>query len=115
MPRFITTWLITAVSLLITTYIIPGFKVESVAAAVIAAVVIGLVSAIVRPVLFLLTLPITILTLGLFSFVVNALTIWVASAFSPGFEIEGFLPALLGSLVLSVVSGFLNGLFGKDD
>jgi putative membrane protein len=115
MPRFITTWLITAVSLLITTYIIPGFKVESVAAAVIAAVVIGLVSAIVRPVLFLLTLPITILTLGLFSFVVNALTIWVASAFSPGFEIEGFLPALLGSLVLSVVSGFLNGLFGKED
>lgn len=115
MPRFITTWLITAISLLITAYFIPGFQIDGIVSAIIAAAIIGLVNAIVRPVLFLLTLPITILTLGLFSFVVNALTLWFASAFSPGFEINGFIPALIGSLVLSVVSGLLNWMFGTDD
>jgi putative membrane protein len=114
MPRFIITWLITALSLLITAYFIPGFHVRSFMAAIIAAAVIGLVNAIVRPVLSLLTLPITILTLGLFAFVVNALTLWFASAFSPGFEINGFIPALLGSLVLSLVSGLLNWILGTD-
>ena len=114
MPRFIITWLITALSLLITAYFIPGFHVRSIVAAIVAAAVIGLVNAIVRPVLSLLTLPITILTLGLFSFVVNALTLWFASAFSPGFEINGFIPALLGSLVLSLVSGLLNWILGTD-
>jgi putative membrane protein len=114
MPRFITTWLITALSLLITAYFIPGFHVRNIVAAIIAAAVIGLVNAIIRPVLSLLTLPITILTLGLFSFVVNALTLWFASAFSPGFEINGFIPALLGSLVLSLVSGLLNWILGTD-
>jgi putative membrane protein len=114
MPRFIITWLITALSLLITAYFIPGFHVRSIMAAIIAAAVIGLVNAIVRPVLSLLTLPITILTLGLFAFVVNALTLWFASAFSPGFEINGFIPALLGSLVLSLVSGLLNWILGVD-
>jgi putative membrane protein len=114
MPRFITTWLITALSLLITAYFIPGFHVRSIVAAIIAAAVIGLVNAIIRPVLSLLALPITILTLGLFSFVVNALTLWFASAFSPGFEINGFIPALLGSLVLSLVSGLLNWVLGTD-
>jgi putative membrane protein len=114
MPRFIITWLITAISLLITAYFIPGFHVQSIVAAIIAAAIIGLVNAIIRPVLSLLTLPITILTLGLFSFVVNALTLWFASAFSPGFDIDGFIPALLGSLVLSLVSGLLNWILGID-
>jgi putative membrane protein len=81
---------------------------------IIAAAVIGLVNAIIRPVLSLLTLPITLLTLGLFSFVLNALILWLASAFSPGFEINGFIPALIGSLVLSVVSGLLNWILGID-
>jgi putative membrane protein len=114
MPRFITTWLITAISLLITAYFIPGFHIRNIVAAIIAAAVIGLVNAIVRPVLSLLTLPITLLTLGLFSFVLNALTLWLASAFSPGFEINGFIPALIGSLVLSIVSGMLNWILGID-
>jgi putative membrane protein len=114
MPRFITTWLITAVSLLITAYFIPGFHIRNIVAAIIAAAVIGLVNAIVRPVLSFLTLPITLLTLGLFSFVLNALILWLASAFSPGFEINGFIPALIGSLVLSVVSGLLNWILGID-
>jgi putative membrane protein len=113
MPHFLITWLITAVSLLITAYFIPGFHLDGFVAAAIAAVVVGLANAIVRPVLFLLTLPITLLSLGLFSFVLNALVIWLASAFSPGFHIDGFITALIGSLVLSVVSGILNFFFGN--
>jgi putative membrane protein len=112
MPRFITTWLITTISLLVTAYFVPGFHLQNIAAAIIAAAVLGLVNAIVRPVLFLLTLPITVLTLGLFSFVVNALTLWLASAFSSGFSIDGFLPALIGSLVMSLVSALLHAVFG---
>jgi putative membrane protein len=118
MPHFLLTWLITAVSLLITAYVISslnisGFQIESIGAAAIAAVAIGLVNAIVRPILFLLTLPVTILTLGLFSFVLNALTLWIASGITPGFKIDGFLPALIGSLVLSVISGLLNMVFDR--
>jgi putative membrane protein len=112
MPHFLITWLITAVSLLITAYFIPGFRVDGFVAAAIAAVVIGLANAIVRPILFILTLPITLLSLGLFSFVLNALMIWLASAFSPGFHIDGFITALIGSLVLSVVSGILHFFLG---
>jgi putative membrane protein len=115
MPQSLITWLITAVSLLITAHFIPGFELRGIAAAAIAAVVIGLVNAIVRPILFWLTLPITILTLGLFTFVLNALTIWIASGLTPGFRIEGFVPALIGSLVLSVISGLLNALFDRPE
>jgi putative membrane protein len=113
MPHFLVTWLITAVSLLITAHFIPWFTIKSIGAAAIAAVVIGLVNATVRPVLFWLTLPVTILTLGLFSFVLNALTLWLASSITPGFSIEGFLPALIGSLVLSVISGLLHTIFDR--
>lgn len=113
MPQFLITWLITAVSLLITAHFIPGFELRGVEAAAIAAVIVGLVNAIVRPILFWLTLPITIVTLGLFTFVLNAITIWIASGLTPGFRIDGFIPALIGSLVLSVVSGLLNAIFDR--
>ncbi len=113
MPRFITTWLITTLSLLITAYFVPGFHLQNLVAAIVAAAILGLVNAIIRPILFLLTLPITVVTLGLFSFVINAFTLWIASAFSSGFSIDGFLPALVGSLVMSLVSALLHGLFGR--
>ena len=112
MVRFITTWLITAISLLVTAYFVPGFHLNNLVAAIVAAAILGLVNAVVRPVLFMLTLPITVLTLGLFSFVINAFTLWIASAFSSGFAIDGFLPALVGSLVMSLISALLHGLFG---
>lgn len=115
MPQFLITWLITAVSLLITAHFIPGFELRGVEAAAIAAVIVGLVNAIVRPILFWLTLPITILTLGLFTFVLNAITIWIASGLTPGFRIDGFIPALIGSLVLSIVSGLLNAIFDRSE
>lgn len=112
MPSFLLTWLVAAVSLIITAYLVPGFVVKSFVAALIAAVILGLVNAIVKPILLVLTLPITIVTLGLFLFVVNALTIWFASSISPGFDVNGFLPALIGSIVLTIVSSVLNHLVG---
>ncbi|MBW4423296.1 phage holin family protein [Nostoc sp. UHCC 0251] len=110
MQHFLLTWLGTAVALLITSRIVDGFVVNNFVVALVAALVIGLVNAFIRPILRLLTFPITLLTFGLFTFVINALTLWLASALTPGsgFEIRGFLPALLGSIVLAVVSSIIN-------
>ncbi|WGV23285.1 phage holin family protein [Halotia branconii] len=110
MKNFLLTWLATAVALLITASIVPGFYVKNFIAALVAAIVIGLVNAFIRPILAILTFPITLLTLGLFTLVINALTLWLASALTPGygFEIRGFLPALLGSIVLAIVSSVIN-------
>lgn len=113
MPNFLLTWLITAVSLIVTAYIVPGFTVSSFVAALLAAVVIGLVNAIVKPILIILTLPLTILTLGLFLFVVNAITIWLAGVLTPGFTVTGLLPALFGSIVLTLVASGINFLVGR--
>ncbi|NEQ22876.1 MAG: phage holin family protein [Microcoleus sp. SIO2G3] len=108
MPHFLLTWLLTALALVITANLVPGFAITSFLAALVAAVVLGLLNAIVKPILVLLTLPITFLTLGLFLFVVNALTIWLAGSITPGFEINGFLPALVGSIILTIVASVLN-------
>lgn len=110
MPHFLLTWLVTAISLIITANLVPGFAVTSFGAALLAAVVIGLVNAIVKPILVLLTLPLTIITLGLFLFVVNAITIWLAGVLTPGFAVTGLLPALLGSIVLTLVASGINFL-----
>ncbi|AFZ17071.1 phage holin family protein [Allocoleopsis franciscana] len=112
MPNFLLTWLVAAVSLVITAYLVPGFVINSFIAALIAAVILGLVNAIIKPILVLLTLPITIVSLGLFLFVVNAITIWLAGAITPGFDVRGFIPALIGSIVLTIVSSVLNHLVG---
>ncbi|MBE9104959.1 phage holin family protein, partial [Nostoc cf. edaphicum LEGE 07299] len=102
MQHFLLTWLGTAVALLITSKIVDGFIVNNFVVALVAAGIIGLVNAFIRPILRILTFPITLLTFGLFTFVINALTLWLASGLTPGtgFEIKGFLPALLGSIVL---------------
>ena len=115
MPHFLLTWLVTALALLITAYIVPGFEIAGFVAAAIAAVVLGLVNAIIRPILIFFTLPLTVLTLGLFLFVVNALSIWLVAAFSPGFNITGFLPALLGSIVLTIATTLLNWVVRRTD
>ena len=94
----------TAVALLITAYFIPGIVVESVYVAIITALVLGLLNLVVRPILFILTLPITILTLGLFAFVLNAFIFWFAATFIEGFIVEGFLAALIGSILVSIIS-----------
>jgi putative membrane protein len=112
MPRFLLTWLLTAVALVITAYLVPGFVITSFVAALVAAVILGLVNAVVKPILVVLTLPLTVVTLGLFLFVINAITIWLAGYLTPGFDVNGFLPALVGSIVLTLVAGGLNFLVG---
>ena len=118
MLSFFLTWIVAAVSLVITAYIVPGITVASFPAAMVAAVFIGLVNAVVRPIITLLTLPLSILTLGLFLFVVNAISLslasWLAGAFSIGFTVSGFWPALFGSIVLSFVSGVIGRFVNAD-
>lgn len=97
-------WVINAVSLLIVASVIPGFDVDNFYSALIAALVLGLVNALVRPFFFILTLPVTILTLGLFTFVINAVMIWFVSTIVRGFTVDGFTPALLAALLLWVIS-----------
>ena len=86
-------WVINAVALIVVANVVPGFGVESFYNALIAALILGLVNALVRPLFFILTLPITILTLGLFTFVINAFMIWLVSTIVEGFVVEGFVPA----------------------
>lgn len=99
---------ITAFALVLTTYIVPGIAVEGVYPAIISALFLGIVNAIVRPLLILLTLPVTILTLGLFIFVINASLFLFVASFVDGFSVDGFLPALLGSILVSIISGIAN-------
>ena len=103
-------WLISAVSLLIVAYIIPGIQVQGFGTALIAAIVIGLVNATLGFVLKILTLPLTLLTFGLFWFVINALMLQLVSHLVPGFSISGFWVAFFGAIVLSIVSLILHSL-----
>lgn len=114
MKRFLIHWLVIALALWVTAYILPGVQVDSYTALAIAAVVLGLVNALIRPILTILTLPITILTLGLFYLVVNGFTFFIAAKIVPGFQVGGFWWAVLGALVVSIVSSFV-GAFAGDD
>jgi putative membrane protein len=88
---------------LIATYV-PGFHIHSFGTALIAALIFGIVNAIVRPILFLITLPLTIVTLGLFIIVLNALLFWLTVVLVPGFTVDGFTPALIGAIIMMIVS-----------
>lgn len=100
----------TVISLLIITYILPGFRIENWAAALVAAVIIGVINVFVKPVLSILTLPLTFLTFGIFSLILNALLLWLAAAITPGFFINGFFTAFIGSLLLSLFNSFIRML-----
>lgn len=115
MLQFIITWLATAISLMITAFVVPGFAIVSFSSAVVGAAVLGFVNAVVKPILVLFTLPLTILTLGLFLLVVNAIALGLVSYLTPGLTITGFFPAVFGSIVLTIVSGFINQLFPAVD
>ncbi len=112
--RLLLRWLLNAVALLVATNLIAGFEVQSFYAAVIAALILGLLNAIVRPILVLLTLPINVITLGLFTFVINAGLIWFMSTFVKGVVVDGFLPALMVAIFLWAVST-LTSWFLKQD
>ena len=108
MMKIITHVLATALALLVISKLGIGIEVAGFYSALVVAVLWGIVMLIIRPVLGLLTLPINILTLGLFSFVLNALLFWFLATFVEGFTVAGFVPALLGSVILSAVSFVLN-------
>ena len=97
-------WIVNAAALLLVAYLYPGVTVESFFAALIAALVLGLVNAVVRPLLVILTLPVTVLTLGLFIFVINALLFWLVAEIVQGFRVTGFGAALLGSILYSLIT-----------
>lgn len=102
------TWLATALSLLVVDLVVPGVNIATFPAALIAAVAIGLVNAVVKPVLSTLTLPLNFLTLGAFSLVVNGLCFWLASVFVPGFAVHGLLAFILGPVILSFINTFIS-------
>lgn len=101
--KTILTWLLAASALLLVAYLYPGVQVQNFTSALIAAFVIGLFNMVLRPVLVLLTLPVTFITLGLFLFVINALLFWAAASVLDGFHVNGFGAALLGSLIYSAI------------
>ena len=108
--ELILVWILNAVALLIVAYILPGINVASFGSALIAALVLGLLNTLVKPVLILLTLPITIVTLGLFLIVLNALLFWLAGSILRGFQVSGFWWAVAGAILYSIISGLLSRL-----
>jgi putative membrane protein len=108
---FALTTLITALSLLIVDLAVPGVTIATFPAALLAGVSIGFVNAVVKPVLNVLSLPVNFVTFGLFSLVVNGVCFWLASVFVPGFAVHGLLALILGPVVLSLASTFLNSYF----
>ena len=108
--RILLVWILNAVALWAVTQLVPGIAASDWVQLLIAVLVLGLVNTLVKPLLILLTLPITILTLGLFLFVINALLFWFVGSILPGFKVAGFWPALFGALVYSVLSWALSRL-----
>ncbi|MBU2550135.1 MAG: phage holin family protein [Proteobacteria bacterium] len=106
-------WLLSGLSLLLVSYLVPGIRVDSFFYALLAAAFLGILNAIVRPLLIILTLPLTVLTLGLFLFVINAFMLMILSAVIKGVHVGGFWPALGGALILSVI-GWLTSSFIND-
>lgn len=113
--RILISWLVNAAALWITAWIVPGIVVAGgLGPLLLAALVIGLINAVVRPVAVFLTLPITVLTLGLFYLVLNGMLFYLAAALTPGFSLAGFWSAVLGALVMSVVGMVLHALVSGD-
>lgn len=108
--KLLLVWLVNAIALVAVAYLLPGISVSSFLTALVAALVLGLVNAVVRPVLILLTLPVTLLTLGLFIFVINGLLFWFVGSFLEGFEVSGLLWGMIGAIVYSLVSWALSAL-----
>ena len=108
-------WLLSAAALMFVAYLYPGVQVTSLSAALVAALVIGLLNTVLRPILVVLTLPVTVVTLGLFLFVINAFMFWAAAEVLKGFQVAGFGAALVGSLIYSalgmVIDSALRSLF----
>ena len=103
-------WLIYTLAIMLLAYVVPGISVRSFYAALIAALILGLVNAVIRPLLIILTLPVNILTLGLFTLVINALLLWFVASIVKGFDVKNFTAAFLGALILWVVGWITNAV-----
>lgn len=112
MSRFLVHLLVSGLSLAVTAWILPGVNIGSPAALLVAALVLGLINAVLKPLLVILTFPITLLSLGLFYFVLNALLFALAAWLVPGFDVAGFWWALLGTLVFGLFSSFIGAQMG---
>ncbi len=108
--KLLLVWLIHAVALMAVAYLLPGIAVSSFVEALIAALILGLVNAVIRPLLILVTLPATLLTLGLFIFVINGLLFWFVGSFGSGFVVTGFWPGVFGAIAYSLISWALSVL-----
>jgi putative membrane protein len=108
--RLLLVWILNAIALLVVAYLYPGVTILDWKAAAVAALVFGLINALVKPFLIILTLPVTVLTLGLFLLVLNALLFWAVAAIVPGFEVRGFWAAMLGAILFSIFSWALSKL-----
>ena len=113
--RFLLRVFFSAIAVMLTSYLLPGIHVDNFLTSILVAVVLALLNAVVRPVLLFLSIPATILTMGLFIFVVNALIVMLASEIVPGFGVEGFWWALLFSVIVALISSILNNLIKKDE
>ncbi len=110
---YLVTTLATALGLLVVDLTVPGVDIANFPAALLAAVAVGIVNSVIRPVISVLSLPINFLTLGLFSLIVNGLCFWLASLFVPGFVVSGLLAFIVGPVILSLASTFLNSYFAE--
>lgn len=113
--RLLVTWLINAAALFAVPYLLQSVRVESFPAALFAVLILGLINTLIRPILVLLTLPVTVLTLGLFIFVINGLLFWLVGSFVSGFYVAGFWSAVGGALLYSVISWALSSLLLKNN
>ena len=112
--RLIIRWLLSGLALIAVAYLVPGILVADFYIALIAALLLGLVNALIRPILLLITLPLNILTLGLFTLVINGFLFWFIASFVRGFQVAGFWPAFWGALVYSILSFFFSHLVRVD-
>jgi putative membrane protein len=113
MPGILIRWLTTTAAIVATSYLLDGIRVSGFLPAVFAGAVLGILNAFFRPIALLLTLPINILSLGLFTFIINALMLKMASGIIPGFDVYGFWTAISGSLLISVISWLLNSFISE--
>jgi putative membrane protein len=113
MIRLLLIWLINAAALFALPYLFPSIHVSSFTTALVAALVLGFINTLIRPVLLLLTLPVTVLTLGLFIFVINGLLFWAVGSWLQGFRVDGFWAGVIGALLYSLISWALSALVSK--
>lgn len=113
--NFLIRLLVSALAAMLTAYLLPGVKIDNFITALILALVLAILNVLVKPVLIILTLPVTIVTLGLFLLVINAIIILFASKLVSGFRVDGFWWALLFSIVMTVINSFMHGLASKED